>query len=411
MAPKGFVDLVGTATRLRRVSRISTLALGLALSGCGGDDPCSGGSRLRAGSVEITGVDGADRLEELECVQVITGDLSISDPEVNSLEALSSLVHVLGDVSIRPYRESKMKLDSLHGLGQLTEIGGSLEISDVDRLGSIEPLGALKSVGGGLELRDLPLLKSLDGLGALESIGGDLAIVSNDKLADLKALRSLAVVGGTLSLESNPRLTSASLLLAPTVAGIDVFQNDSLTRLDGFRTLQGDGEPCAGRRDDIHVASNSALERLVLQPSEKVCIHVSNNPRMTNLLVAGEGSGSLSLIELPKLTKLDLGLWKFDSLEIVNTGLETLEGLDLAEIDCVFEVSGNPQLQDASDVGYLSAMAALFLVTDNPKLPTCQVQGVLDELPATGRQCIAHGMTEGARRVMVSGNDDDAVCD
>jgi hypothetical protein len=414
------LQLAGTVTLVQSVVHVSTLALGLALSACGSGDPCNGRFQVHAGSVEVTGLDGGDRLEELECVEVITGDLSISDTQVKSLEPLGSLVHVLGDVSIAYRVGSSMRLESLHGLEQLTEVGGELELSSLPRLESLEPLGALVRVGGRLRLHGLSRLDSFDGLGALESIGGDLDITVNEKLLDLKALRSLEAVGGTLSIASNPRLTSADFGRSPSVRGMEVRSNESLTRVEGVQVLPGRSEPCRSERvlgsetppdQDILIVFNDALERVVLQPAENVCIDVWSNARLTELVAAGEGSGSLQLLDLPHLTKLNLNRWRFESLEISHTGLETLDGLRNATVDCVLEVSYNPELQEVSDLGSMTRVAGHFSVYENPKLPTCQVQAIVDELPEADRQCIAYGMTQGPRYVAVGDNDDDAVCE
>src|SRR5512142_386206 len=67
------------------------------LSACSERDDCGGRNNVRAGSFEISS-SSPDQLSDLQCAQVITGDLRIRKGD--SLSSLSELVHVMGDLDI-----------------------------------------------------------------------------------------------------------------------------------------------------------------------------------------------------------------------------------------------------------------------------------------------------------------------
>lgn len=76
---------------------------------------------------------GTTDLTALRCLEVVDGSLSISSPDIETLE----------------------------GLENLREVGG-LDLNDLPRLQSTAALAALREIRGGLSLRDLPSLRTID---------------------------------------------------------------------------------------------------------------------------------------------------------------------------------------------------------------------------------------------------------
>jgi hypothetical protein len=317
------------------------------------------------GSVEISGKPGAARLEDLECVQLVTGDLRIYDEDLTSLEPLSSLVQVMGD----------------------------FKLMHMPKLRSLEPLAALEAVGGDMGLEGLSQLKKLDGLGSLRGVGGDLVVYDNERLVDLHPL-------------------------APLFKSIHVYDNDALTRLEGFGAAQERDERCVSDVFDANIAiyDNRALAEVVLPANRGgyggLCIDITGNASLTALSGEYGGHGALKLRQLPELRRLDLRDWRFDALEIDTTGLETLDGLESATVECELEVEANPNLEDISALFRSIVFARRsFAVFGNPKLATCELEAFADQLRDAVGQCVRYGQTEAERFVYIEDNDDTAVCE
>jgi hypothetical protein len=363
---------------------------------CSDGTDCSERSRIHAGSIEISGHKGSKVLEDLECVQVVTGDLKISDHEVKSLEALSSLEQVQGNLEIT---ESNV-LSSLKGLERLTYVGGKLDLSGLKQL------------------------ESFEGLGSLKTIGGDLLVVANDNLTSVQGLHSLLKIGGQFNLNTNPKLISAALneeyLRVPEVGSVYVIFNKSLKTLKGFgKPRQGD-EPCPyydyTKNAGIEVFANAQLEEIELPYARNTCVHIWNNESLKTISNRDHTPGAtvtVNLSDSPKLKKVDLPYWSFYSLTLQDTGLETLDTFSGNPVTCNLEVYSNPLLSDISalDQG-LGLIAGKFTFTNNPALATCAIQSAANQLPVTDRQCLQpDGLTQGARQINISGNNDNATCE
>ena len=79
----------------------------------------------------------------------VTGDLSISGPDITDLSPLSSVTSVGGDLDI----QSNHALTNLDGLGGITSVGGFLTLLNNDALTNLDGLAAVTSVGQLLHLR------------------------------------------------------------------------------------------------------------------------------------------------------------------------------------------------------------------------------------------------------------------
>jgi hypothetical protein len=359
-------------------------------------EKCSERSKIYVGSIDISEQDDSNALEDLECVQVVTGDVSISDPDVESLETLSSLAQVQGNLEITGVK----KLSSLKGLEQLTDVGGNLV------------------------LRYLPKLETLEGLGSVKTISGGLSVGENDRLTNIQGLYSLIQIGGEFQLNSNPKLTSATFHAGslaselPTVGSVYITENESLKTLKWFGAPHEGNEPCYDiyRASAITIRGNDRLEEVTLPTLENVCVYVWNNLSLKSIFADETYPGygvNLGLVTLPKLKTLEFDHMSFYSLTIQDTGIETLDGLNRNNVSCNLEVNGNPQLKDISvfnqDIGLV---AGNFNFSNNPALRTCEIQAVASKLPVTDLRCLTNdGLAQGARSIEINGNNDNATCE
>ena len=113
-------------------------------------------------------------------------------------QAFDGSLHIFGDVT------------SLSGLENLQEITGDFSILD-SSLETLEGLAQLQRVGGSFKLAYNPFLSTLEALSQLEEIGGSLEITENDALENLMGLEQLKEVGGDFVLADNKNMTLASL--------------------------------------------------------------------------------------------------------------------------------------------------------------------------------------------------------
>jgi len=91
-------------------------------------------------------------------------------------------------------------ITNLVGLNALTNIGGSLNLSNCNTLKDLRGLKSLKSIGGDLSIANIDALTNLTGLENLISIGASLVFLINDSLINLSGLKNLESIGGGLYL-------------------------------------------------------------------------------------------------------------------------------------------------------------------------------------------------------------------
>jgi hypothetical protein len=374
------------ATRFLLVGIV--LGLGLSSAGCESGDEGAEVERspIFAGSIRTSRFN-QDGLAQLEGVQVVTGDLRLSG--VESLAALSSLVHVHGSLII----EANADLKSLAGLEKLTRVNGDFAIVGAPSVRSLEELGALEQVGGAFSLSGLTVT-DLTGLSKLRSIGGDLAITHNSGLESLVGLDSLSSVGGSLDLTGNDMLASARLAEhgdGPSLGGhVHVLDNPKLRELEGFGYLSPGEEACRSGHEDIFIADNEQLESITL-PSligRRPCVTIFDNPALTAL--AGNDNGAwdtLTLLELPRLSTIDLHFHEIRVLDITKTGLTSLDGL--GPVSCKLSVLNNPALASLSDFAtFPGQVAESVMLSDNASLSQCAVDRMLKSLRDPTVRCV-----------------------
>lgn len=224
----------------------------------------------------------------------------------------------------------------LDGLSCLVSVSGDLVLTGAIGLSRIDALGALESVGGLVRIAGNDLLYDLHGLEALER-AGDLMVVDNPLLSSLEAFRGVVMcIDLDLAIRSNHRLRSV---------GAPAFER---------QTVVARG---------LVIEDNSSLEDISgFRPLRVV-------------------AGSLVLRGNESLDSLD---GAFESLVAVGG-------------DLVISRNG---LQSIASFARLASLGGSLEVTDNPDLPTCEVEALRDRLVALGWDGDA----------TIEGNDDDAPC-
>lgn len=267
------------------------------------------------------------------CVTKIAGDLRIGNVDLESLSEFDFVSVVGGDLIVG----EASPIDSYGGMDGLRSIGGSLVLASNSVVVPDPAFPLLESVGENLVVRAPPSLDQLPGFDALVSVGGDLAVAPGLPLPGLKNLQR---VGGLLRLDWDD--SPEALARLESVAGdlelggqyADFAGLESLVSLGGLRLV-----------DVPHLESLAGLEGI----DELERLFVVDAPLLSSV------GGLANLTDVGELT-------------LVNTGLETLDGL--AENP---RVSVSATISDNDDLTSLAPLMAesslrFIVVTENPKL-------------------------------------------
>lgn len=294
------------------------------------------------GHVFVAWNENLEDLSPLEGLTEIGGTLRISDNTgAFSLQGLQSLMSV-NDAILISNNADLERVDSLVSLssvgaggGEVTfSVGPRLEIIDNPSLMSIVDLDNLTELQGSLMLENSPALVDLEGFATLTKIGGMLRIVRAEELSSLEGLRSLTQVGHHFALQSLPALTS-------------------LTGLDGLQEIDG----------ELYIAINTGLEDI---------------SALSGVSTVGGGLTIWANRVLPSLAGLDGITDVAGSLMILNNDLaESLE--PLANLQTV---GGNR-----------------FWINGNLAIPRCEAEALLAAVDHQGDD------------VNLDDNDDEGTCD
>jgi hypothetical protein len=173
------------------------------------------------------------------CTEIL-GNLEIINSEIVSLEGLSVIAAVNGNLEIN----TNEYLTSLNGLHNITSVGGSLIIRDNDLLTSVNGLNSLEVVDGVAMIAMNDQLPDLAGLNSLNTVGW-LVIGSNEQLASLNGINNLTSVSNSVDIVDNQSLDHLEGLNSLSTIGgnLTLYFNDNLIHLDGLNGLEFvDGE-------------------------------------------------------------------------------------------------------------------------------------------------------------------------
>lgn len=255
-------------------------------------------------------------INKIKGCQQITGNLAIRQ-NVKNLEALGELTEIGGNLYI-----SNDYLTSLKGLEKLKRIGGNFEINNA-QLTSFNELINLSEIGGDFKITpnqygNACRLKSFNGLENLETIGGDFELIINDpvfkqiksfeglnNLVTIKGnfkIKALGTYGGDLKyslLNTFKGLENLSVIMGDfelTSAG-GKYCNCSLKSFEGLENLKNIG-------GDFHIIdyqtypieSFKGLENLTTIGSDFLIEGTSEEGYFTQNLTSFEGLNSLTSI-------------------------------------------------------------------------------------------------------------------
>ncbi|RYZ41812.1 MAG: hypothetical protein EOO71_10540 [Myxococcaceae bacterium] len=391
------------------------------------------GDFVVANAVDLIALEGVGRLR---------GTLRIEAPilaeaHLLALSIIDGSLIVQGNSSLR-----RMNLSTLRF------IGGDVELRDNARLDAMllgDDSRALLRVAGSLTVENNPALTDLEGLVAVVP-ADSITLLANNAVEEPGLLPNVVALQGSLRIQDNLRMTTVPFYKLTHVHGDIVLENNSgmggpfgldrLEKVDGV----------------LELGSNPQL--LTLQPLRKLTtvgsLFISNNPKLPdtagfeNLTHAGriviQGNPVMSAAgDMPQLAQVeqDFSVKYNATLQRVhhlpqlrgaiavsvtgNEALVSLEGLGLLTRLSLLEVLGNAKLPDLGDFATLREVAFLnvrgnalltdfgleelarvtsdFVVTENPKLPTCKAAALATTV-FQGGPGIVH----------IDMNDDTATC-
>ncbi|AEI64513.1 putative lipoprotein [Corallococcus macrosporus] len=371
-------------------------------------------------------VENAADLEALKSLTSIRGDLSIENTEVTAV-VLPGLVSVEGSLSIHGNPGlMQVHLPGLRYVGETLSIRDSAQLNEL-RIGP-QTLEALPPVRvHSLALASLPAVSSLSGLAAVtprfdlsllntgvlwspgtfphvQALAGSLTLHANPAL-ELLPLSALAQVDGSILISGNPMLQSLEGLgpLTMVGGGLDISSNNALTHLSGLEQLSAvksvitvmnnarlldvrfDGLREAG---SLIVAGNAVLEQVGPMPSlfrVQGDVSLAENPRLlraTELPALQSMGGALFVTLNPLLTDLSgfqQVTWMSGLYVTGNAALEDLGTLGSLHTVGTLEVRENAAMT-ALHLDALARVRDAFIVTDNPRLPSCWATMLADDV-------------------------------
>ncbi|MFP2958890.1 hypothetical protein ACLEPN_13860 [Myxococcus sp. 1LA] len=371
-------------------------------------------------------VEDAADLEALRAFTSIRGDLSIENTDVTAV-ALPGLVSVEGSLSIHGNPGlMQVNLPGLRYVGGTLSIGGSAQLSDL-RIGpqTVEALPPVRVHS--LSLNTLPGVSSLSGLRAVtprfelvlsntgtlwdlgmfphvQVLSGSLIVQGNPVLEKLP-LPFLAHVDGSVMIAANPMLQSLEGMGPLTMVGgvLDVSGNHALTHLSGLEQLSvvknrvnvmNNAQlldvrfKALSEVGSLAVAGNAVLEQVGPMPSlfrVQGDVVLEENPRLlraTEMPELQSMGGALFVNLNPLLTDLSgfqQVTWMYGLYVTGNGALENLGTLGSLHTVGTLEVRENPAMTRL----HLNALARVrdaFIVTDNPRLPSCWATLLADDV-------------------------------
>lgn len=315
------------------------LAAMLACSGGSGEPGsipahCVDATRTIDGAVTITGDDDGSALGDVEA---ITGDLVIDGSSVATL-SLDCIETIGGKLDVNQSSTVELSLASLRAIGDRFRPAYSDSLTAVS-------MPSLQTIGGSLDLHVCAALTELE-LPALTEVGGDVTVLS------MTALREL-------SLPALDTIRFENVTSMPTGQGVSLGSNPVLGELSlPALTTMGGGT--------IFISGNDSLARFAA-PALREC-----EQNITFL-----DSPALVSIELPQLVSAR-------ALSVVQAGGLRSLSLPLLRSLAFLSISQQPVLESIALPAFTEFVGESFLIRDNPALPQCLVDAVVDQLRDNG---------------------------
>jgi hypothetical protein len=257
-------------------------------------------------------------LSGLTVLTSLTGNLNIcrlgqNGATVTDLSGLANLANVGGTVTIGGTATNANPSLTNIALAGLTSIGGALNVQYNNNVSTFS-FAALGSIGTNATLANNGAGGSLSktiNFPSLVSVSGNLTIQNNGTGVTSIGLGNLNSVSGNLNLSNNiANATSANVNLGAlgTVNG-----NLTLTRVVGLLTLNG-----LNVTNGLTISNNSTLTTISTVGTVTIggVLSITNNPMLTQILMAGPFGGSPS----------DVSITGNTALQNVNMGLTNVTG-------------------------------------------------------------------------------------
>lgn len=332
-------------------------------------------------------------------ISVYVGDVEVrTDADVALLDGYES---IQGSVGVF---EGVTDLSPLHALEEIT---GSLRIEDTTTLPSLAGLESLRIIGADLGIRGSTLV-SLDGLNGLSAVEG-LVIEDTESLQDLSALAAVSGLSRNLVLTNSNLESLAALNGLTEVRGYLNIQNAaSLSSLSGLEHVSYVGKTLF----IVQCPRIEDLDGLAGLLTVKESVSISDLPLLSRVTLPVEAvTDVVQIVRNPELAAIELpGLQTAGEVEIHgNPRLTVVRADSLNAVERWFQIDDNDALESIGDfssltsvgervsitrndglTGLVSSLPALrevgenFDVHDNPALPSCEVDAVVEAITELG---------------------------
>ncbi len=290
--------------------------------------------------------------------------LTVTDNESLEFLELTSLAHVVNDVAVW----GSTRLDTVAGLSTLEEIGGRLQIGDLDRLVSTAGLSSLRDVGSFVAIADNPMLEQVQ-LPLLER--ANAVIVATDPVLTSIEIPALTDVF-SIELRELPALAGGPVLTALTsIREMTLQQLPMMTSLAWIDFLGG-STGAFTVVDLATLADLTALEGVQQVSNELVLSGLPSLTTLDGLSALQSVGGGLELTSLPLITSLQpLSALTEASVHPADLSdpalaLRDLDGLtSLAGLGSLAIVGGSLEIVDVDALTSMSGIVSLTEVTGN----------------------------------------------
>lgn len=131
---------------------------------------------------ELDGLFNTTKVEFLNNLTTLSGNLTLNAQNMPRIYGIGGITHVQGNVTITLPSNTNNSMTDLTGLGQLNQIGGTLNITNLDDLQSLEGLGYTSL--NGLNIDDNPNLNDISALSNINiASNGHVSFTDNPNLS------------------------------------------------------------------------------------------------------------------------------------------------------------------------------------------------------------------------------------
>lgn len=272
---------------------------------------------------------------------------------------------VTGDVMIGGAGQES-DITDISGMATLSVIHGSLIIRNNPQLTSLEGLGNLKEIRASLEIIDNPALISLEGLQGLTSTTR-IKIINNASLQNIKGLRSMDGDLTQITIASNPQIEDLVGL-----EGIGFIELCEISNCNSLKSCLGLENCFVKELGLLSCPQFNSFESMATVTFANVFIGGGNSSvsSLEGLKNFTEWS-QLKIYDCPQLTSLQGLDGGPRNLELHNTGITSLQGLENLEIDSI-NLSSNSALETLQGLNTGYTALGSFKCTNNGALQSLE---------------------------------------